>query len=133
MKKLLITAILLVSWSHHSAASNETLLEQCKSPNNDSLMLCSGLIAGFYQSYDMIQDYVATTGGMEGDTIFPFICWPKGVSDFQLNTIVIRYIETHPEDLHKHISDGIVGAFFDAFTCNEEEFLKHKNIEVPAK
>ena len=139
MKKLLITAILLASWSHHSTAttaSNELLLDQCTSKQVGPSNFCSGLLIGFYQSYTMIQDFVIEQNGLVGNADYegyPHICVSKSVTPKQLKLVVVKYIKDHPEDLHKHLSTGILGGFYDAFLCNEEEFLKHIAKEFPAK
>lgn len=139
MKKLLITAILLASWSHHSTAttaSNELLLDQCTSKDSAPIAYCYGLITGFIRSYDMVQNFVIEHNGLVGNADYegyPHICVSKSVTAEQLKLVVVKYIKDHPKDLHKHLSAGILSGLYDAFLCNEEEFLKHRAKEFPAK
>ena len=71
--------------------------------------LCLGFIVGIHNSHDAFTQW----GDMEKE-----FCTHKDVDVNQLVLVAVKYLESHPEDLHYAASSLVINALKEAFPCN---------------
>jgi hypothetical protein len=84
--------------------------EVCSSPIGTREMECLTYLQGFDAAHD-----VAIMGG--GAT--PLYCQPKGVTLGQMQKVVIRYLDQHPDQLHFAFAFLVVRALRESFPCSD--------------
>ena len=108
MKKYLLLVLLLITPGVHAAyETGNDLLAQCESDDLFMEGVCAGYIAG-------VSD--VSRGETWGGNRY---CAPAGVTIRQLQKIVIKYLNEHPETLHDDASSLVQNAFAHAFPCSE--------------
>jgi len=70
------------------------------------------------QSVFIVLGYVA--GLAEGLAAGEAICPPEGANREQHTRLVLRYLQEHPEELHKHSGVLIVKALATAYSCKKK-------------
>jgi hypothetical protein len=92
------------------------LLEYCnphlKLENSSAAGVCLGYITA---ATDTAIDWFNTTG------LDSQVCVPGSVSIGKLREIVVKYLEEHPEELHKGAAGIVLNALYNAFPCEEQE------------
>jgi hypothetical protein len=84
--------------------SAEALLKACNSKTESLQIVCSSYVEGFMDGIE------ASKGARE-------ICWPKGVTVFQVVRVVTKWLNDHPEDLHHTARVEVMIALTTAFPC----------------
>ena len=114
MKKLIVSMLcgLMIGFSGSGFAggfqTGNTLLAKCKSEDSYNFGFCLGYIEGVNDAHDALA---------EGMGVSP-VCWlPENVTAGQLEKVVIKHLEAHPEDLHLGASGLVLSALYKAFPC----------------
>lgn len=94
---------LLLLLSAAAPDSGNAMLESCQDHGTFSQGLCLGTI----------------TGLLDGLSFSPnrYICLPAGTTNGQVRDVVVRYMETHPEERHLRFSMLAFIALVRAFGC----------------
>ena len=115
MGRIIAAGIFLVLFNAQTWAgfvSGSDLLEQCKLSVSPFLQgECYGYIAGVA---DIVGNF-KEAGWREKD-----YCWPSGESGVSLGQVkleVVKYLEKHPEDLHRSASGLVYLAFVETYPC----------------
>lgn len=116
MKKILlaITAAAMFSssgaWGKALAYTDgNSLLADCENSAPMAISLCVGYLRGVFDSY---------TANVSAAYISPFICHPpEGLELGQIERIVTKYLNEHPEKLHKSGASLVLAAMGEAFPC----------------
>ena len=115
MVRIIAAVVLMVLFNAQSWAgfvSGSDLLEQCKLSEGPFLQgECYGYIAGVA---DIVGNF-KEAGWREKD-----YCWPSGESGVTLGQVkleVVKYLEKHPDDLHRSASGLVYLAFVEAYPC----------------
>ena len=98
--KFITAAILAASLTTTAHGSGNDLQKSCKI---EPYGYCLGFVAGVYAA-----------------TSEPF-CNPPSVKDRELRSIVVKYMNDHPEKLHMDQAELVVEAYKAAFPCKEGE------------
>lgn len=112
--RVLFFSLLLVSVQAHSYQKGEELLWACQADINTpegavKKTHCSGYLSG-------ILDGLQLMFGIKPET--QFFCPPEsGIRGDQQVRIVIKYLESKPENLHKSARMSVVLAYMEAFPC----------------
>jgi len=106
------------------------LLEQCKGvirtidtndyANADQFGsgICFGYVNGSRGAYGISVGALKYAGAYDNEvTKFLFPCIPGEVQVIQLARILVKYLESHPEELHEDDSYLVHKAFLKAFPC----------------
>ena len=110
--------------------SGNKLLERCKGAittldtndyeNADQFGsgICFGYLHGSRDAYDISVGALKFSGTYDNEitkSVLP--CIPEQVQVIQLARILVKYLESHPEELHEDQSFLISKAFLKAFPC----------------
>ncbi len=120
MRRVLLAVVLLLGVSSIDAffVSGNDLLSHMKNCDKydagqesyDNYYGCAfgtAYVDGVFDSHHTLQGWK----GFENHT-----CFPDGVTDGQLRAVVRKYLDNHPEGLHKTASGLALNAFYDAFS-----------------
>jgi hypothetical protein len=77
---------------------------------------CLGMITGMLQTLP-IMEQLKLLGA-------PIVCVPEGATQGQLAQVVVKYIESHPADMHRSFVGQAFSAFFEAWPCGEPSTKK---------
>jgi hypothetical protein len=126
MKYLLFLILAALATSAFAQPQNYTtgneLRENCRYAVSESdadhitarAGLCIGFIDGF-QQFEQIMDIAM--GARAANLGSRLICVPDGVTNGQAVKVVVRYLDQHPESLHKFAGLLVYEALTDAFPC----------------
>lgn len=110
MKKLLLLlAFLLVAGQAQAAYyTGKKLMEWCQTEASIEQGMCRGYIAGVSEANHIFPDVTVAQ---------KMWCVPGLVALSELRLITLKYMETHPGDLHMAASALVAGALLEAFPC----------------
>jgi Rap1a immunity proteins len=103
----------------HAASSGEELLQKCKGigskPTGYDDGFCAGFITGTIDTLHMwIASDIFAKRTHDEDVKF---CFPDNVDNRQILLVFIKYLEEHPEELHKPANLLFVEAMRKVFPC----------------
>ena len=75
---------------------------------------CIGFIDGF-QQFEQLVDI--SQGANDANSSARLICTPDGVTNRQNVKVVVKYLDRHPEFLHKFAAQLVLEAMQEAFPC----------------
>lgn len=126
MRKICVLLIAVISFTGFSAyvesgiisSDGYELLDTCSYVSDDMSELdkverikainCAGMMAGINITNKSEQDL--------GNTKL-FFCIPDHAANSDLAEALVKYLNKHPDDLHKKVNDLIFTAFRKAFPC----------------
>lgn len=114
-----LLSLLVCGTVRAQAASGEELLKKCKGieskPTAYDNGFCAGFITATIDTLRMweVSDYVAKR---THDKDMKF-CFPDNVDNGQILLVFVKYLEDHPEELHKAATLLFVEAMGRAFPC----------------
>jgi hypothetical protein len=125
MRRLVILGLLIWGtrvFSQSNYTTGNELRSNCKYAISDSdadhatpqAGLCIGFVDGF-QQFEQLTD-IARKAPQNSR----LICIPDGVTNGQSVKVVVRYLDQHPEALHKFAGLLVFEALTDAFPCSAE-------------
>ncbi len=89
------------------ACRNVILAQNGRAYDERSYGLCYGYMRGVKNSYDI--QYKITKKGR--------ICFPSNVTWLQIIKVYLKWVDRHPEKLHKIAWDGVVKSMKTSFPC----------------
>ena len=94
----------------HVYLTGSKLSQLCSSPlASTAFYECHGYVAG---AHDVSKEILLHLYGERAA-----YCIPNSIGTLQLALVVKKYLEEHPENLHKNAGGLIVNAFHEAFPC----------------
>ena len=127
MKKILLCLLLvtLCLMSSSALADGNELLKACKAMEyfiNEGDLKKDGDLSRISFCYGILEGVRDTmfilSRGEAGLNKKLRVCFPEGgITNGQAVRIVVKYLEEHPEDLHKHEVALLMAAYFDAYPC----------------
>jgi Rap1a immunity proteins len=121
MRTLLAATLLLIFCGtvHAQATTGETILKKCKGIASKPSAWDDGFCAGF------IDATIDTLTMWEASDIFAKrthdkdvkFCFPTNVDNGQIILVFVKYLEDHPEELHKPANLLFVESMRKAFPC----------------
>lgn len=118
---LLLLLLMLLLCGNYASAQNrgsdaraEDLLSDCtadKKSSPDALLFCLHYLVGFVDGALVAQPEQPAS---------KILCYPdEGVSTEQVRRIVVKWLESHPQNLHTSARIQVMLALHDAFPCKE--------------
>ena len=104
--------LILCMFTHNALPdyfSGEALLKACEKPDPGDFF-CLGFVTG---THDAVFEDMKEGASFHG---YRF-CTYKGISNHQLERVVIKYLNDHPENLHFAASSQVFAALAKAFPC----------------
>jgi hypothetical protein len=98
--------------SNESKNNRPSLLDQCKALTDEQkCAACLGRSDGYLQGWQR--------GDLKTQTklINSGVCLPVEATDEQLGTVLLKYLNDHPNRLHENASKLTITAFKQAFPC----------------
>jgi hypothetical protein len=123
MKKLILVLLplafmLLVTpaWAGYPADSGNNLLEKCQNYDSNWNSYDGGFCMGFL--FGAVNQAQSRFNPAEGRKMGPpLICMPSEVSFEQMRRIVVRWLNEHPEALHKSGTYLVIDALQETYPC----------------
>ena len=85
---------------------------------------CNGYIKGFwdgrYIGMAEVESYLIGTITFVGDELakkYGQYCQPEGVASYQAAEVFVKYMDNHPEYLHRKANEMLLLSFVEAFPC----------------
>ena len=112
---LLLATLAWLVTGHVTSASawwveGHQLVEWCRSDDAGQKVLCIGYVLGVAD----VLDTFSTVGALG---LTPVCIDQTGVSPGQLERIVMKYLDTHPEETHRPAMNLVTIALHDVFPC----------------
>lgn len=122
MKKLIFLMLFLISTPSQALDGNGFLMI-CKSSDSTEFNTCQGYIGGILDnSYAAREAFIKIMPLAEQKKTIPREsrnCMPESIEINQARLIIIKWLEAHPENLHKRVIDDAHKALRDAFPCQD--------------
>ena len=125
MKQLLFLMVLLAgarAFGQANYTTGDELRENCKYAVSDSdadhAMARAGFCIGFIDGFQQFEQLVdISQGANDANSSARLICTPDGVTNRQNVKVVVKYLDRHPEFLHKFAALLVLEAMQEAFPC----------------
>lgn len=88
------------------------LIEADESSKEIARIYTAGLGIGLYTGL-LVSDELS-----EKEQMF---CFPDNLNGSQINRILLKYLNEHPEEHHQHISTIMLKSYYEAFNCDKEK------------
>jgi hypothetical protein len=96
-------------WGGGTFINGNELLSKCsEEADNRHWGVCSGYISSASDVYETL---------LEWKEVELRHCLPEGVRVRQLEQVVLKYLNEHPEKLHRAASGLVLNALYEAFPC----------------
>lgn len=102
---------LLATYARVQQLTGGNLEKACKTA--DTRSLCDAYIAGVSDGAAATADYYVGTLHQR-----PVACPPPGVNNDQIDAVVKKFLNDHPEKLHLQASVLVIGSLITAFPCS---------------
>ena len=116
--KSILMLVLLAGIAHGQSNENQnnspSLLDQCKALTDVDYQKCAACL-GWGDGY--LQGWNRGEINVEAKLVNSSICLPVGATNEQLERVLLKFLNDHPERLHKDASKLTITAFRQAFPC----------------
>ncbi len=122
MKLMVLAAFLslvMCAKASGQTTTGEQIQSKCKESTNQTASFNVGFCAGFIDGVIQSQYMWEASDNLQKRDHAPSFCLPKESTNGQLLQIFIKYLDDHPEELHKPAALLLVQSLQKAFPCRK--------------